>query len=48
MGRRRRKITPISTLEIVNVTNGKRKITKLQDFYKKRRKKRKKAPNNGK
>jgi|1_EtaG_2_1085319.scaffolds.fasta_scaffold265660_2 hypothetical protein len=48
MGRKRRKIVPIKTLEIINVTKGKRKITKLRNFYKKRNKKRKKEHSNGK
>ena len=42
MGRKRRKIVPIKTLEIINVTKGNRKLTILRDFYKKRKKKRKK------
>jgi len=48
MGRKKRKIVPIKTLEIINVTKGKRKVVKLRNFYKKRRKKRKKELNNEK
>jgi len=48
MARKRRKIVRIKTLEIINVTKGKRKFTKLRNFYKKHKKKRKKEHSNGK